>query len=246
MMKKTVLSILATAFVVSSYAQNVTIPDDNFKTCLLTHANLNTVDDGEISEAEASVYTGSIVCKDKGIKDLTGISYFTKIDKLGIRDNQLTTLDISSNTLLTNLGCKNNSLNDLNIANGNNVVLLKINAIGNPNLTCIEVDDVTAIAAGWQKDITASYSEDCSSTTGLFSSTEQTDFSIFPNPVSNQVTLDFDITTVNKITVLDVNGNTVKMIEVGTSINVSELAKGVYVLQLQTNSGILHSRFVKE
>ena len=38
----------------------VNIPDANFKACLLANTSINTIDDGEISYAEAEAFTGTI------------------------------------------------------------------------------------------------------------------------------------------------------------------------------------------
>jgi len=77
--------------------------------------------------------------------------------------NQLTSIDLSSNTKLTNLNCVSNQLDILNLKNGNSNAISYMNAISNPNLFCIEVDDPSAAnsASGWQKDTIVSYKIDC-------------------------------------------------------------------------------------
>ena len=57
-------------------------------------------------------------------------------------NNNLTSLDVSNNTVLAHLDCSHNDLQCLNIKNGNNTGLGIFYADYNPNLTCIEVDDV--------------------------------------------------------------------------------------------------------
>lgn len=63
--------------------------------------------------------------------------------------NELTSLDLSNNILLDTIYCYNNNLNCINVANGNNTNIMDFSAEGNPNLTCIEVDDATWSAANW-------------------------------------------------------------------------------------------------
>jgi Leucine-rich repeat (LRR) protein len=76
--------------------------------------------------------------------------------------NQLTSLDVSQNTALTLLDCQNNQLTCLNIANGINTPFLGFVAYGNPNLSCIEVDDAEWATAHWTNiDPQTSFSEDC-------------------------------------------------------------------------------------
>ena len=50
----------------------------------------------------------------------------------------------------------------MNVANGNNLNVLNFNAINNPNLTCIQVDDAAYSTTTWTNiDATASFSENC-------------------------------------------------------------------------------------
>ncbi len=84
---------------------------------------------------------------------------------LYISYNQLESLDISKNVALKYLYCNGNKLVILKLNNGNNTGLLRMYAQENPNLSCIQVDDV-ALANGkntnnWQKGATASYSVNC-------------------------------------------------------------------------------------
>ena len=58
------------------------------------------------------------------IFDLTGISGFTALEELMVRDNQLTSLDLSSNTSLTHLYCGQNQLTSINLSNNPNLVTL--------------------------------------------------------------------------------------------------------------------------
>lgn len=90
------------------------------------------------------------------------LSELTDLKKLAIQSNRLTDLDISSNAMLTDLDCRSNALVALDLKNGNNSALVAMNATDNPNLVCIEVDDPElGNVADWQKDTTASYSENC-------------------------------------------------------------------------------------
>ena len=77
MMKKILLSIITiTAFVFGANAQNVNIPDANFKTYLLGNTLINTNGDTEIQVSEASSFSGGIDCSNLSIADLTGIENF--------------------------------------------------------------------------------------------------------------------------------------------------------------------------
>lgn len=127
-----------------NYAQNVNIPDANFKAYLVANAAINTNGDGEVQISEASAYTGAINADNAGISDLTGIAAFTAITSLYCPGNQLTQLDISNNTALINFKC-----------------------INNPNLSCIQVWDTSYANANFTVidssiDATMHFSLDCS------------------------------------------------------------------------------------
>jgi hypothetical protein len=212
-MKKLILSTLTVlALSAGINAQNVNIPDANFKAYLVGNAAINTSGDTEIQVSEASAFTGTINCSSLSITDLTGIEAFTSLNQLWCFSNSLSsidvsqnitltklfcsyntlsnlntsqntqlieiecdnnllsTLDLSQNTALSYLFCQDNVLNSLNVANGNNTTIVSgdFNASNNPNLTCIQVDDVAYSTSNWTNiDATVSYSTDCSCTVNI-------------------------------------------------------------------------------
>ena len=90
------------------------------------------------------------------------VSNNTSLGLMGCGSNQLASLDVSNNTVLTALSCINNQLECLNFKNGNNTYLISLSASGNPNLTCIEVDDANYSTANWTAvDSQTFFSEDC-------------------------------------------------------------------------------------
>jgi hypothetical protein len=63
---------------------------------------------------------------------------------------------------LIELKCRNTQLSCLNVANGNNTNFNFFSALDNPNLSCIEVDDVAWSNANWADiDPQTTFSEDC-------------------------------------------------------------------------------------
>lgn len=170
-------------------AQNVNIPDANFKNYLLADAAINTNSDSEISVAEAQAFTGELLINGLSISDLTGIEAFVNITRLDCysnnltaldvsnnlaltrlhcASNQITTLDISANTQIVDIQCHNNGvLQELNIANGNNSNFTYMKAYGN-SLSCIQIDagytppaDAGIYSPGWTKGGIAQYNADC-------------------------------------------------------------------------------------
>ncbi|CAM3751000.1 T9SS type A sorting domain-containing protein [Flavobacterium gelidilacus] len=75
-------------------------------------------------------------------------------------------------------------------------------------------------------------------------------FSIYPNPANNVLNLSVkNGLSVNEITMVDINGRTVKTInnafDSEMEINVSDLTSGVYMLNVKTDEGVATSKFVK-
>ena len=98
------------------------------------------------------------------------VSNNTALTELLCDDNQLTSLDVSSNTALKYLSCYTNQLECLNVKNGNNTAFDIFEAFWNPNLTCIEVDDVNYSTTNWtdidsQMSFSTNCNNDCSAST---------------------------------------------------------------------------------
>jgi hypothetical protein len=63
--------------------------------------------------------------------------------------NLLTSLNLSQHSFLINLHCYENNLECLNIKNGNNIYFDDFYAFGNPNLSCITVDNIAWSNTNW-------------------------------------------------------------------------------------------------
>ena len=69
---------------------------------------------------------------------------------------------------------------------------------------------------------------------------------IYPNPATSQLTLN-TTEQIQRISILNITGKTVKTIVSNNStIDVSDLTKGIYFLQIQTGNGIANSKFIKD
>ncbi|WP_460219369.1 leucine-rich repeat domain-containing protein [Psychroserpens sp. MEBiC05023] len=123
-------------------AQNVNIPDANFKAYLVGNSAINTNGDTEIQVSEASIFSGAIYCGNSSISDLTGIESFTNLTTLRCQGNSLTTLDISNNTNLIELNCSNNALSTLDLTN--NTDLTQLSCSSN-SLTTLDVSNHSAL-----------------------------------------------------------------------------------------------------
>lgn len=97
--------------------------------------------DGQISEKEASVVEALLV-HNAGIRGMDEIKYFTALEYLDCSSNQLTSLDLSSNTALTYLMCVGNPLTSLDVSN--NTALTYLNCHVN-QLTSLDLSKNTAL-----------------------------------------------------------------------------------------------------
>lgn len=114
-MKRTILSLLLLSSL-NAQSQDVTIPDANFKNYLVNNALINTNGDTEIQVSEATAFTGTIGCNNLSISDITGIEAFVNLYRLECNDNQISTIDISSNTMLEIFNCRNNQISSLDVS----------------------------------------------------------------------------------------------------------------------------------
>jgi hypothetical protein len=93
-----------------------------------------------------------------------------ELNNLECEGNQISELDLSNNYQLYGLTCDNNNLECLNLKNGQNFDFQLIHADNNPNLTCIQVDNVNFSNTAWlpntngdfQFDTQTTFSENCS------------------------------------------------------------------------------------
>ena len=135
------------------------VPDDNFEQALIDLMYDDVLDNFVLTDSIITRVNLNI--SGLMILDLTGVEDFIALDTLNCSNNQISNLDLTSNMELTILNCNDNLLNSLNVKNS---MITTFDATSNPNLFCIEVDDVDAANtdAGWVKDDQASYSLNCS------------------------------------------------------------------------------------
>jgi len=137
-LKKIILTIILLLIcIVGLQAQNVIIPDANFKAALVNNASINTNMDTEIQLTEANAYSGTIYLGGLGIADLTGIESFSAITTLYCQDNLLTSLNLTGAQALTYLNCQNNHLTNLDLTGATSLTELycQHNLLTSLNLT---------------------------------------------------------------------------------------------------------------
>lgn len=167
------------------------------------------------------------------------VSSNLKLEQLQCNLSQLTEMDVSNNPLLSFLVLDNSQLTSLNIANGNNSNFTIMFAQNNPDLECIQVDDVQYSTANWtgglfQKDSTAVWAEDCNSTISVNEIiSNEILFFAYPNPTDNIITF----SDPTHVSLTSLNGQKIDYRENVVELDLSDKPPGIYILNFIDNSG---------
>ncbi len=116
-------------------------PDEAFRTYVKTTFDLD--DDNVLSNDEIAAAT-KIDCRGKGVKDLTGIEFFTELTELDCRGNDLSAkpLDLSANTKLKKIDLYDAKLKAINVSK---LLDLEHLNVGSNNLTTLDVSNNTKL-----------------------------------------------------------------------------------------------------
>ena len=179
-----------------------------------------------------------------------------ELQQLNLSHNSLEGgLDLSNLPRLRILWLDHNLLSTLSISNGSNHLIsnaYNINLIDNPNLNCVEVDDIAfANRMFTLRDAHTLYSEDCSGSRigdeqiaedGLFD-----EISVYPNPTADYFTVSAELQGV--LVIYNSAGAKVKEVKLdGESlVNISEQNEGVYLLSIldQKRKQVYTSKLIK-
>ena len=164
-----------------------------------------------------------------------------------------TSIDLSQNHQLEIIRVGGNyNLTNLNIKNGNNGNIENMYAKAT-NLICIVVDDVNADfpdcllsnSEGWCKDESVFYSEDEDCSLGI-EDYKNNSFTLYPNPTKNTLFIESQ-DLIETVIIYNPQGQFIKKEETSTSrIDVSNLASGLYFVQVESNGVIIIKKFIKE
>ena len=114
-----------------------------------------------------------LYCNENQLTSLD-VSINNSLTFLSCFSNQITKIDVSQNTNLEGLSVSNNQLICLKMANGNNINIANFEAFLNPNLSCIEVDDVNYSTINWTDiDTQHYYSNNCNNDCSFISSNSE-------------------------------------------------------------------------
>jgi hypothetical protein len=172
------------------------------------------------------------------------LSQNPQLNTLHCITTQLTELDLSQNPALIFLLCNDiPNLEVLNLKNGNNLELLTFEALGNPNLFCIEVDTPIYSQLNWNSvDSWVSFQENC--TLGIDGHKGST-VNLSPNPAADQIHFSDQL---GEITIRDALGRVIQSVQESVAeISVSALPEGVYSLHGTSHNGEQVSlRFIRQ
>ena len=183
----------------------------------------------------------ALECDNNNISTLD-VSMLEDLFNFHCSGNNITSIDLSNNPDLETISVYNNNLSVLNLANGNNTNIIGVNAMGNPNLTCIKVDDENYSTSNWTAiDAHASFNENCP-TVGI--KENNVSLSIYPNPVNDVLNIETD-NEIGKIEILDLSGKVIS-IENQKEINISNFSGGVYFVKVFTVKGIAIQKILKK
>ena len=144
--KSLLLSLLALLPLSTAWASveinETNFPDESFRNYLLSQSYGS---DGVLTDEEIqSVKSMSVQWSE--INSLQGIEFFTALEWLDCRFNQLTSLDVSKNTALEWLDCRFNQLTSLDVSGCTALTRLKCS---DNQLTSLDVSKNTALTELW-------------------------------------------------------------------------------------------------
>ncbi len=149
-----------------------------------------------------------------------------------VNGTKLKTIDASKNTALVGLQASHCAdLESVDVKNGNNVNVSLCVTEQDPKLRCIQVDDAAYSSSAflWQKDETATYTEDCA-LLAVNDSQLSEYLMIYPNPTADILNVN---TKAYAITVTNFAGQVVKTAKNVDSLDMSHLPCGAYIVNIQ-------------
>ena len=164
----------------------------------------------------------------------------------------LTILDVSNNPNLLEISAANSNFEFVDIRNGNNEEIEDINFLNNPNLPYIYVDDCNYSSANWIKiDPSTIFIElegqtECGPL-GVENFLNDLSIRAYPIPSNDFLYIEAnEFVNIERIEVIDVFGKRIKTsVSDCNVLDVSNLQKGLYLLKISTEKGVLTEKIIK-
>ncbi len=170
------------------------------------------------------------------------------LQSLHVTNNNITDLDLSHNNNLTYLYAIGNNLESLNMKNGNNLNVYQCVTSENPNLLCIQVDDleIPSQQNGWYQDPWTGYSLDCN--LSIEENNLNALFNLYPNPVKDILRIENrNSLKINAVNIYDFLGRHIMTLKDNfDQIDISLLKSGVLFVEFETEVGDIIKKIIKE
>lgn len=209
--------------------------------------NLRTVDGNTHPELTSINLSG---CPNLEFFNMIGTSLDTLIlpqtntlEIFSCTNGLLTNLDLSFYSALSSISVGNNQLESLNVANGNNTNVTFFSSTGNPNLSCIIVDDVAYSEENWTFiDPTTAFCDALNVNEVAIETLH-----LYPNPVTHYFQINSANTPVTTVDIIDLTGKKVKSFaKAFDTYSIQELPKGVYLIYIDTTLGTVIQKLIVE
>ena len=187
-----------------------------------------------------------LIARDNYLTELD-LSQNTKLEVLRLNDNELDSLNLQHNSELKIVDVTNNTLlNYLNVANGNNEALTNFKAENVPNLSCVKVSNESFATANWTTvDEYLSFKENCESITAIEPVHIQS-IQANPNPTTGLVSVNKEASAIDRFMVLNINGQVLLENENTSTIDISALQSGFYLISVISGEQVLNTSIVKQ
>lgn len=180
--------------------------------------------------------------------------------------NSIVDLDLSNNPLMHKVGLRNNPIQSVNLKNNTQTNVFMdldiefMNPLTSNYTTCIEVDDEIAAAnkqgvyTNWQVIGPSAnstdlfnyiYSENCALSKPEF---DFSSFKIYPNPTNDVLQIDYDVTKfqIKKLYLFSIDGKKLNEISKTSTLDISFLNAGNYILKVETSKGNFSKLIIKK
>lgn len=188
-----------------------------------------------------------------------------RIKSLNVARNNITEIDISRTEGMETLDVSGNPLTSLTLGEGTAVntrfntpstyrstSLISLNATDTGGgLGCIQVDDITdantkVTSGAWLIDSGSSFSTNCAASLSIADFSLANSVIVYPNPADTQITFStFNNVSLNAIEVYNMLGERLISSSQRT-IDIRNFTKGIYLLKITTNKGVLTKKIIKQ
>ena len=208
------------------------------------HANRNIISTINISNLKNIENIGI------SSNDLTEIdlSSLLNLEGINLNNNQLTEIDLSTLPNLERVRLQNNQLVFLDLRNNNNNNFSYFDIENNPNLNCVFVDNAQYSQSNWthiSSNSTFVETESECEALQINANVIENEFSFYPNPVKNILTIKTPNTTIKEIKIYTVLGKEI-IKTTNKKIDLSYLSNDIYIVKITTSeNNIITKKIVK-